>query len=291
MQYKNIIKKLIKNVEKSDLKINLSYTQNIGNAFITYLEPITTIEIGAKELKSLFGSEMNDKLFVKMIKTIFHEEQHYYQQKQYLSKIGIIDEDTTNMYYNFLACLGCHWGYYDYNTNPVNYFNNPREIDAEYNGIKNAYNFISSIYGNTKTEKLFVDFINSNINKEYYINISKPVKNISEIGDLFQIAIDKSNMTKRIYNVNCIKDDGTMLYCQELNDEFVFKINEENNPVMQDKILAGAYVKYIEDKNIDEIIKESFLYKQNKNDLLATIDEILYKDIDKENDYEIIRRD
>ena len=98
-------------------------------------------------------------------------------------------------------------------------------------------------------------------------------------------------MTKRIYNVNCIKDDGTMLYCQELNDEFVFKINEENNPVMQDKILAGAYVKYIEDKNIDEIIKESFLYKQNKNDLLATIDEILYKDIDKENDYEIIRRD
>lgn len=39
----------------------------------------------------------------------------------------------------------------------------------------------------------------------------------------------------------------------------------------------------------DKIIKNSFLYKKNKDYLLEIANNILYKNIEKENNYEFIR--
>lgn len=41
----------------------------------------------------------------------------------------------------------------------------------------------------------------------------------------------------------------------------------------------------------DKIIKNSFLYKKNKDYLLEIANNTLYKNIEKENHYEFIRRD
>lgn len=287
-----IIKSIIKKANLEDYECILDYTMKCGTGYCDdFFNKGKEIHIGIKELKGVFNNEVSDIILTKIIINTYHELRHSFQQRQYYSKTPILNENINNSFINYLACVGGYWGYYNNSINPRNYFTNPRELDAEYNGIKNAYDYISILFSEEKAEKMILNYLNSKIGIQYYIEIREPINNISKIEELFKKAIVKNTINKKYYNTNYIKKDNCISYCQEINDEFVFAINEENNPVMQDKIIAGAYVKYIEDKNIKEIIKKSFLYNQNKNDLLENINNILYKSIEKENDYEFNERD
>lgn len=281
------IKDIFSEIDLSGYTYVLDKKINCGNGYCDdYYYKDKEIHIGVKELKGFIHKEVPDLLVVKVFVNIFHELKHYTQQKDFFSKYEVINDTMKNMYYNYLACIiGCY-GYYNPEINPYNYYNNPRELEAELKGIIGAYDFLLNIYSEEKSEELIMMYINSKINIKYYIDLLTPVESLGEIEKLFNKAIYKSKTNKRYYNTNYLIKDKILKYYQDINDEFIFKVNEENNPIIQDKILAGAYIKYIEDKNKDEIIKNTFLYQQNKDELLATINGILYKNINMENSYE-----
>ena len=178
--------------------------------------------------------------------------------------------------------MGCYYGYYCIKTNPENYFHNPREIDAEYSGIKETYSYLSKIYTEEKAKDLIINHINSKIGTLYYVEIKEPVKSIKEIDIIFKNAIRKSKLKKRMYNINFRDIDETIKYCQNINDEFILKINDINNGVLQDKVLAGAYMKYLNDFNLENNMNKSELYRNKYNSLIENtnkyLDEFKIKD-------------
>ena len=217
---------------------------------------------------------ISEEYLVRILINIFHEIKHAKQQYDFFES-SFIDIDFLQLYYNYLACLGNFNGYYNPELNLNNYYHNPRELDAEYSGIKEAYNYLKTSELSEKSEILILDYVNSKIGKVYFITIDNPIHNISEVEELVIKTKYINSKTKNFYNPNCIDIDKPMQYCQYIDNDFIFKINECNNPQQQDKLLAGAYIKYIEDKNIDNNIKQSWLYNNTKIELLKNINTAL----------------
>lgn len=72
---------------------------------------------------------------------------------------------------------------------------------------------------------------------------------------------------------------------QSINDDFILKVNDVNMSLEQDKLLAGAYIKYIEDKDIDILVRNAYCYKKHKQDLLENTENILYDNNKYHKDY------
>lgn len=260
---------------------------HIGNSYLeNYYDTNREIHIGVKELKSVLNRDISDKLLVKAIISIYHEIRHYYQQLDFFEKYRCInDERTKAFFYNYLACLGSSNGYY---LTSYNYYNNPREIEAEYIGVIKAYNYLCIIYPEKEVENLIVNYINDKIDYQYFIHIDNPVSSIQEIDNIFKNTINNCRQKKRIYDVNYINEDKSIKYIQSINDDFVLQVNDINNGILQDELIAGAYVKYIKDKNIKTKLSKTQIYKDNSNELLDNLEAVIEEDkIISKNDYEL----
>lgn len=262
-----------------ELKVGTGYCE-------AYNEKNRKIHIGIKELKGVLNKEIPDYILVYAIINIYHELRHYHQQEDFFNDINYKNSNNKQQieefFYSYLADMGCYYGYYCIKTNPENYFHNPREIDAEYSGIKETYSYLSKIYTEEKAKDLIINHINSKIGTLYYVEIKEPVKSIKEIDIIFKNAIRKSKLKKRMYNINFRDIDETIKYCQNINDEFILKINDINNGVLQDKVLAGAYMKYLNDFNLENNMNKSELYRNKYNSLIENtnkyLDEFKIKD-------------
>lgn len=285
----NYIKKIIKDIFIAN-NINskyykLDYKTPVGNGYCLdyYYKDDILISIGAKELKNPFNKEISDDILLKVIINTFHEIRHFIQQREYFSSKDIVkgDEFKTQMFFNHLACIGSYYGYYSIETNYGHYFNNIREIDAEYNALKNTYDYLSTIMDKEKVNKLLLDFINSKKGKIYYFDIDKEITSIKELDKIFEKTKKKALYKKNTYIINYINKDESIKYMQNINDDFILKVNDVNMSLEQDKLLAGAYIKYIEDKNIDILIRNAYCYKKHKQELLENTENILYDDNNK----------
>lgn len=285
------ILKLLKDIfikEKiKDYTLVLDKKLHIGNSYLeNYYDTNKEMHIGVKELKGVFNRDVSDKLLVKAVISIYHEIRHYYQQLDFFEKYKCVnDERIKEFFYNYLACLESSNGYY---LTPHNYYNNPREIEAEYIGVIKAYNYLCIIYLEKEVENLIVNYINAKIDYQYFIHINNPVSSIQEIDIIFKNTINSCRQKKRIYDVNCINEDKSIKYIQSINDDFVLQVNDINNGILQDELIAGAYVKYIKDKNIKTELNKTQIYKDNSNELLDNLETVIEEDkIISKNDYEL----
>lgn len=285
--FKNI-DQLFETINLYGYTLDLNYKISVGNGAcdnIYYKDK--QLHIGVKELKSLFNKDYSDELVFLLFKNIFHELQHLNQQREYFSKNNLIkgDEFKAQMFFNHLACIGAYYGYYSMETNYGHYFNNIREIDAEYNALKNTYDYLSTIINEEKVNKLLLDFINSKKGKTYYFDIDKEITSIKDLDKLFTKAIRKTLYKKNVYLTDYINKDKAISYMQGINDDFIMKVNDMDSSLSQDKTLAGAYIKYVENKDIDILIKNTYCYKKYKQELLENITKILYDNNKYHKDY------
>ena len=282
--FKNI-DQLFETINLYGYTLDLNYKISVGNGAcdnIYYKDK--QLHIGVKELKSLFNKDYSDELVFLLFKNIFHELQHLNQQREYFSKNNLIkdDEFKAQMFFNHLACIGAYYGYYSMETN---YGHNIREIDAEYNALKNTYDYLSTIMDKEKVNKLLLDFINSKKGKTYYFDIDKEITSIKELDKIFEKTKKKALYKKNTYIINYINKDESIKYMQNINDDFILKVNDVNMSLEQDKLLAGAYIKYIGDKDIDILIRNAYCYKKHKQDLLENTENILYDNNKYHKDY------
>ena len=285
--FKNI-DQLFETINLYGYTLDLNYKISVGNGAcdnIYYKDK--QLHIGVKELKSLFNKDYSDELVFLLFKNIFHELQHLNQQREYFSKNNLIkgDEFKAQMFFNHLACIGAYYGYYSMETNYGHYFNNIREIDAEYNALKNTYDYLSTIMDKEKVNKLLLDFINSKKGKTYYFDVDKEITSIKELDKIFEKTKKKALYKKNTYIINYINKDESIKYMQNINDDFILKVNDVNMSLEQDKLLAGAYIKYIEDKDIDILVRNAYCYKKHKQDLLENTENILYDNNKYHKDY------
>lgn len=272
MKRNDILSKIEQIIEEIDIgiyRIILNYDYNIGNGYCdNYYDSDKEIHIGVKELKSIFNKEIPNELFVKLIVNLYHEIQHYYQQLAFFENNQEKDE---SLFYNYLACIGNGQGYYNPEINPYNYYNNVRELDAEYMGIKKAYNFLITIFSEKEAEQLIVNYFNNRLTQNYYISSDKPVSSMAEINMLFTKTITVNQHKIRQYNVNYINEDKPIQYIQEQDENFILNVNDLLDGALQDEILAGAFVKYLEDKEIKSDLRFAQIYSNAKEKLLSSI--------------------
>lgn len=288
MKKKEILSKteqLIESLNVYPYKIILDYKLNIGNGYCdNYYDSNKEIHIGVKELKGFFNIEIQNELFVKLVVNIYHETQHYYQQRNFFTDANLTEQDPT-FFYNYLACIGNSYGYYNPELNPYNYYNNIRELDAEYSGIQNAFDYLQAIFTKEKSESFIINYVSNRLKNTYYISVNEPISTLEEINNIFKRNIRLNLHKTRQYNVNCINHDKPIQYIQNENDEFVLKINELHDGIDQDKLLAGAYVKYLEDNRILSGIINNNIYITEKEDLLLNINKFIHPT--KENEIDI----
>lgn len=270
---KNVIityaKKICKDSNVNNFEIILDTQYNIGNGYCdNYYDSNREIHIGIKELKNIFNKDIPNELFVKLIVNIYHEIQHYYQQLTFFENNQQKDE---SLFYNYLACIGNGQGYYNPEINPYNYYNNVRELDAEYTGIKKAYNFLTTIFSEKEAEQLIVNYFNNRLTQNYYISSDKPVSSMAEINMLFTKTITVNQHKIRQYNVNYINEDKPIQYIQEQDEDFILNVNDLLDGALQDEILAGAFVKYLEDKEIKSDLRFAQIYNNAKEKLLSSV--------------------
>lgn len=279
------IEQIFESLNVDPYKIVLDYKLDIGNGYCdNYYDSNREIHIGVKELKSFFNTEIPNESFVKLVVNIYHETQHYYQQKNFFENTNLTERDLT-FFYNYLACVGNPFGYYSPKLNPHNYYNNIRELDAEYNGIQNAFDYLQTIFTKEKSEDFIINYVNNRLKNTYYISANKPISTLEEINNIFKKKIRLNLHKARQYNVNCINQDKPIQYIQDENDEFVLKINEIQDGSLQDKLMASTYVKYLEDYNIQHDIKNNETYQNEKEDLLLNINKFIHPT--KENEIDI----
>lgn len=279
------IKEICKNSNIDNFKIILDYKLNIGNGYCdNYYDSNREIHIGAKELKGFFNTEISNELFVKLVVNIYHETQHYYQQKAFFENTNLTEQDLI-YFYNYLACIGNPSGYYNPELNSYNYYNNIRELDAEYNGIQNAFDYLQTIFTKETSESFIINYVNNRLKNTYYISINKPILSLEEINNIFKRKIRLNLHKARQYNTNCINQDEPIQYIQNQNEDFVLKINEIQDGSLQDKLMASTYVKYLEDNRIPSDIKNNNIYITKKEDLLLNIDKFIHPT--KENEIDI----
>lgn len=272
MKRNDILSKIEQIIEEIDIgtyRIILNYDYNVGNGYCdNYYDSDKEIHIGVKELKSFFNKEISNELFVKLIVNLYHETQHYYQQIAFFENNQQKDE---SLFYNYLACIGNGQGYYNPEINPYNYYNNIRELDAEYTGIKKAYNFLTTIFSEKEADQLIVNYFNNRLTQNYYISSDKPVSSMAEINMLFTKTIMINQHKIRQYNVNYINEDKPIQYIQEQDEDFILNVNDLLDGALQDEILAGAFVKYLEDKEIKSDLRFAQIYNNAKEKLLSSI--------------------
>ena len=279
------IEQIFESLNVDPYKIVLDYKLDIGNGYCdNYYDSNREIHIGVKELKSFFNTEIPNESFVKLVVNIYHETQHYYQQKNFFENTNLTERDLT-FFYNYLACVGNPFGYYSPKLNPHNYYNNIRELDAEYNGIQNAFDYLQTIFTKEKSEDFIINYVNNRLKNTYYISANKPISTLEEINNIFKKKIRLNLHKARQYNVNCINQDKPIQYIQDENDEFVLKINEIQDGSLQDKLMASTYVKYLEDYNIQHDNKNNETYQNEKEDLLLNINKFIHPT--KENEIDI----
>lgn len=277
------IKKLCKDFYINDFKIILDYKLNIGNGYCdNYYDSNKEIHIGAKELKGFFNTEIPNELFVKLVVNIYHETRHYKQQANLFENTIQYDK---YIFYNYLACAGSSYGYYNPIINPYNYYNNIRELDAEFSGIKNAYVYLSTIFTSQEAENLIVNYVNNRLKNTYYISMDKSASSLIEIATIFDKTMRLNIRKIRQYNINYISQDKPVQYIQNENNEFILQVNELHDGIDQDKLLAGAYIKYLEDNRILSGIINNNIYITEKEDLLLNPNKFIHPT--KENEIDI----
>ena len=154
-------------------------------------------------------------------------------------------EDDIYIALSYMAQQG-NYGYYSYN-----YYNNPYEIDAEYNGLKGAHDYLSTYFGKSNSEKMLIDYANrKNENRNSYFVKPKEKKYFQSYDEILKSLKDLFHESKKIGNRDykdnqeSINDEALSFIKSYASDELVVSLYSSQNSIEYDKKIASI-VSYI----------------------------------------------
>ena len=216
---------------------NISVTRysNVGYA--------CEVIVGMSSLNKPFGlSIVSDENFAKIVLNMYHEATHVWQKNE-LFRQTHLDTDTANQLVQEIACMDNHDYYFDNG----NYKINSNEIQAEKEGIINAYQYLCDEFPEVNPanhEHIILDIVNDKmLNSTYFVRSEKPFKSLSEIEKAFDDAYDDSFTKKRTYMVNSSNTHDTVkLFMREHPDAKESYLNADS-PLDQDRCIAAINLK------------------------------------------------
>lgn len=274
------IKRLKEKLEQlHNVKIILDPNISIGLGDCpSIIDKKSKINIGVHEIKrKLFNIDydVDISLLTTAVVSLHHEVQHCVQSTEYFNENKVIDTNHIYMLTNLIACMGAYEGYYNPHVDSYNYFHNPREIDAEYEGIIGAHEYLSNLYSEDIANELILDYINNKDYGYYFINTSSPYTLIEDVDQAFKEAYENSKKDKRKYRAWSKDEDESIRYALGLNGTFLSCFSKIKDPAIQDKILAGAYLKSLEEVNDFELDDVFPLLEICKKDIYKEFDEFI----------------
>lgn len=200
---------------------------------IDTLHEIYDINIGIGDINR---SNIDYYQLMLLFKSTFHELAHVKQEFRHLYETS---DEMLSMGLVYISCLL----YFSYYKEPYNYFHNLKEVDAEYNGLLDAYNLMQSLFGNYISDKCLLTFIRHHVDryrlshKSYYIDMSHYYDNVFDIFDAFKVS----------KNVAC----HSYRYCDFwIGTEFDAVVHESDGFTQDKMLLLNFLDKHPEYKNI-----------------------------------------
>lgn len=160
-----------------------------------------SVFIGVAEFGHFDISRISDEDFAKVVLSMYHEQCHCIQKNDMFRKNRLNGTEMRQLMQE-VACRENP----DYYINDGNYTINSNEIQAEYYGITNAYDYLCSEFPDVDPqfhENILVNVVNDKmLNSTYFVKSNTPFSSLSEIETAFDKAYDDSFDKKRTYFVN-----------------------------------------------------------------------------------------
>ena len=140
---------------------------------------------------------VSDRKFAQVILNVFHEATHYEQQMITFQKDNPTQNDI-NQALSDLACRG-NENYYLYSGN---YYRNPNEVQAEYQGVMSTYDYLCKTFPDVSKQyhkQIILDVVNSKVQVgSYFIGIENDetkvvYKTLLEVERDFEIRLPQSH--------------------------------------------------------------------------------------------------
>ena len=253
LSYTNAIRKINDLSDRLFGGGNIDYQLNeqisMYNA-VTYRDESTGLAngvmIGTNGLQNNFGFlnhifSISDQKFAQVIINIFHEATHC-QQKNVMFQNDSPTQNDINQTISELACRGNK----TYYMGQHNYIMNPNEIQAEYSGVTEAYQYLCTVFPDIdkkQHEQIILDVLNTKLQSgvSYWIHPSKDnvFTSLSDVEQAFEKAYDESFTKKRTYRINdsYCNDNVTRYVCE--HDEARLVYLEQSVGVDQDRVVAA----------------------------------------------------
>lgn len=200
---------------------------------IDTLHEIYDVRIGVSNINK---SNIDYKQLMLLFKSTFHELAHVKQEFRHLHESS---SEMLSMGMVYMTCLL----YFPYYKESYNYFHNLKEIDAEYNGLLEAYNLMQDLFGAYMANKCLLEFMRNRSDryrlshKSYYIDVSYYYDNAVDIFNAFKMAKHEAYHTYR--------------HCDFwLGTEFDAVVHESDGFVQDKMLLFDFLSKHPDCKNI-----------------------------------------
>lgn len=184
--------------------------------------------------KLFLQNEISDCDFTSGMVAIFHENRHVEQ----LNEIHTSTEEYTKpLKYSYYAMQCC----VDYGTD--NYFNSPREIEAELYGVYWAHHTLCSTIGCEKANSMICEYVNFRMDND--VSFMHPKQKYTSVDDIFTDladAYEASITSQRTYDN--VESKYGLNFAKLLFDIYPRLLNTMKHSVgwKQDRMLAGVYL-------------------------------------------------
>ena len=183
------------------------------------------VKIGVQEIehpKQSFIKRRNpiisDKDFTQIIINMYHEYTHCIQKNQTFRQENINEYERQQMIHE-LACID-NPEYYKDNSN---YSKDANEIQAEYYGVRSAYNYMCDAFSETSPEyieSVILEIVNEKMMySTYFLKQTELFTSLDDVYTAFEDAYEKSFTAEQLYFVNQTPtNDRVKLYMQDHDD-------------------------------------------------------------------------
>ena len=220
------------------------YTSGVRSNESTGLMNDVVIGIkGLKDSSSFLAQSVSDQNFARVIVNIFHEATHCEQKTVMFQK----DNPTQNDINQALSDLACrrNKNYYMYSGN---YYNNPNEVHAEYQGIMGAYDYLCKAFpyiDKKQHERIVLNVVNCKAKTgSYFIGVANGrqvvfYNSLKRVQCDFEKAYNNSFTCERKYNTtNHSNPDDVGRYTATHKDAREVCL-EQKTGVDKDRVIAA----------------------------------------------------
>lgn len=198
----------------NSLSVSISITNNVfvgqGIAFDS-MDQKFYAKVGIKGLSDIkvgFSRYVSDLNFTRVVVSLYHEYRHLYNASVGYQGVTDNPDDDILLSLSYLAKQG-NEGYYLDGYSKCLY-----EIDAEYSGVDDAYDYLKSMFPE-KADKMICEYVNWRVdNSTYFISPeqrgNEKFRSIGEIDASFEKAFDEAKVAKKYYRDVCKKSDEVM---------------------------------------------------------------------------------